>query len=364
MMRPSSSPRRLVVGLAAVAMGVVLAAGPARGADERMTLEQALADLKRLNEDLKLSPKKRANEDVIASLDAVAKAYIAGVQEPEPPPADASEDVKEAFEAQKRKHAAAVEAFRKEARKLFEDALTKQAITGQKDDKSNSREDVNIKAFQILGQTKDAKFAGDIMRAIEVHLAKAKYRVSTGLWEAAFASLAQLDQEESTKDAIPWILKNYTHANSSPEEAVEQLIAAHKSIPLYRNIRGRDRYDLVDAMIKSYTGKESQAEQSKNDPKNQAAKVFWDRIKTDVIKALSHLTKGKATDDQGQPATTMKHYADWFRSNDNWKKDPWLDDEKKADEKKADEKKADEKKDEPKTEEGKDEPKPEAGNGK
>jgi hypothetical protein len=41
---------------------------------------------------------------------------------------------------------------------------------------------------------------------------------------------------------------------------------------------------------------------------------------------MQYLTKGKATDDQDQPATTMKHFADWFRSNDKIKKEPWIGD--------------------------------------
>lgn len=303
-------------GAASLSLAVLALVAPGvRAADDPIPIEQGHTDLVTLEQQMKKG--KTPNEDILGSLDAVFKAYK-NPKDLDPVADDASEDVKKAHAAAVEKHKKDVATFRKKSEKAFVDALTLQRIN--KNTKSNEREDVNIKGAVLLGETGNPDLSNDIMKAIETRLANARdYTVSTGLWEAAFAALGKLGSEKS----LAWIQENYTHAKSSPPEVVDQLVAAHKAIPLFKEISGKLRLSLVDQMLRTYSGTESQAEQSSNDPKKQSAKVFWDRIKTDSIKAVQYLAREPANA-EGQALATMKDFLDWFRDNDNPKKAPWI----------------------------------------
>jgi hypothetical protein len=53
--------------------------------------------------------------------------------------------------------------------------------------------------------------------------------------------------------------------------------------------------------------------------------VFWDRIKTDVIKSMQYISKSPV-DDKSQALSTMKDFLDWFRDHEKLGKEPWVGD--------------------------------------
>ena len=172
----------------------------------------------------------------------------------------------------------------------------------------------------MLGETGNPKVADQIQKALETSIFKAKFEVPMQLLEEAFAGLGKIGEEAS----LDWMVKEFTHANKSPRAKVDQLIAAHKAMILFdrEKIPGSLRYKLVSEMVKTYSGIESQASQSSTDKNVQAAKVFWDRIKNDAIKAVQYFSFDPKNEDE-EVLATMLEFQDWFRDHKNPKRDPW-----------------------------------------
>jgi len=317
-----------------LALAAVLALGPAAvRADEAVPvpLETAQAELDILADKLKSS--KSINEEITAALDAVSNAYHnlerPVAPEPKEVPEGASdeeraaiekenEDLQDAYETQMKKFERDQESFQKDAEKLFLKALKLQKIHRQTE--RNIRDDVNIKAAQVLGKTGNPKVASKIQQTLEKTIFKAKFEVPMQLLEEAFAALGAIGDE----DSLEWMVKEFTHAKKSPRALVDQLIAAHKAMILYdrEKVDGALRYKLVQEMVKTYSGIESQASQSSTDKNIQAAKVFWDRIKNDAIKAVQYFSFDPKNEDE-EVLATMAEFQSWFRDHKNPKREPW-----------------------------------------
>jgi hypothetical protein len=305
-----------LLGLAQIGVGT--GASWAADAPKGDPVEIGQANVELITLTKQLDSSKTQNEDLLESLEAVSRAYH-NLVGPTDLPADANEEQKKAHEAEKAKFEAAAAKFRKDAEKAFLDAFTLVRINRKTE--QNDREDVNIKAAQVIGLTKNVDLAGKLQGDIENKLMKAKHQITNGLWEAAFAALAQVADAKT----VTWLTKEFTHTKNSPPEAVDQLVAAHKSIPMYAwgdEKIGKLRYDLAEKMITAYSSAEANAEQSKTDPKKQSAKVFWDRIRTDTIRAVQIITKEPKTED-GQMLSMMKEFQDWMRDHKKESDEVW-----------------------------------------
>lgn len=326
---PSRALLTLLVLLPVLAFGFP----PALAEDEAepVPLDTAQSELDILQAKLKSS--KSINEEITAALDAVSNAYHNLEQpvkpEPKAVPDGASDEEKAAIEAENKKaddaHKVAMvkferdqKKFRKDAEKLFLKAFKLQKI--HKQSETNRRDDVNVKAAQVLGETGSAKVASRVQKALETSVFKAKYEVSMQFLEEALAALGKIQDE----DSLAWMVKEFTHGNKSPRYKVDQLIAAHKAMILFdrEQIPGALRYKLVQEMVKTYSGIEAQAQQSSNDKNIQAAKVFWDRIKNDAIKAVQYFSFDPKNEDE-EVLATMMEFQDWFRDHKNPKRAPW-----------------------------------------
>ena len=334
--RMSHQARIPALALVALALLAFLAPRPALAEDiEPVPLTRAEEALGRLNKSLK--NRKSINEQLIANLDEVAEAYH-NLEAPLPPelqeipdgaPEEEAKAIKSAnekltrgYEAEMAKFEAAQKKFRKDAQKAFIKAFKLTKI--HKPTETNQRDDVNIKAVEILGNTGDPDVSADIIKALESGQFKAKgYLVPELLLETAFGALGKLNDEKS----LAWMLDNFVHTNND-KDRVNQLVAAHKAMILFKDVPGKTRYAIVEEMVKLYAGTEATASQSSTDVKVQAAKQFWDRIKNDAIKVVQVMS-GEPTDDQDQVLATMKEFQNWFRDHDN-KRDPaWKDPEPK-----------------------------------
>lgn len=325
---PSRARMTLLVLIATLVLGP-----PAVLAEEAVPvpLETAESELDILSSKLKSS--KSINEEITAALDAVSNAYHNLEQPAKPvlkeipdgtPEEEAkaieeeNEKLQDAYETALKKFERDDERFKKDAEKLFLKALKLQKI--HRASERNIRDDVNIKAAQVLGQTGNPKVASKIEQTLEKSIFKAKYEVPMQLLEEAFAALGAIGDE----DSLEWMVKEFTHAKKSPRALVDQLIAAHKAMILFdrEKVDGDIRYDLVAEMVKTYSGIESQASQSSTDKNVQAAKVFWDRIKNDAIKAVQYFSFDPRNEDE-EVLATMAEFQDWFRDHKNKRREPW-----------------------------------------
>lgn len=325
----------LVLLLAGVlALGVLAPAARAEA-----TLDDAEAALARLED--KMDDKKSINEELIAGLDEVMEYYRnlkpPEKPEPQPIPDDASEEQKEEIEKENkkairdwegevRKYDRKAGKFKKDVRDALLDAFT--LVRANRSTKMNEREDVNIKAAELLATLNEdpeiaEEVSEDIIKAMERDIFEARFHdVTELLLDKGFSALGHLNQEK----ALKWMIEEFTHAKSSPTKEVMKLQSAHRAMPLFTKVPGSVRYELVDEMIKTYSSVESQAETSSNDPNILAKKQFWDRIKNDVIKVVQYYT-GEPVDDQGQVIARMDAFRDWFRDHDNKRRPPWVDPE-------------------------------------
>ncbi len=285
---------------------LILGAGVFAPAASATDMDAANEVLVRL--ETKLKKRSSINAEITGALDEVMEAYK-GLQ----PPEDEAEKAKFEREADK---------FRKKVHAYLFDALTMVHLQRE----NNLREDVNIKAAEILATLGDdpevaADLSPHLIRAMQHGLLdQKKYDVSQVVLEKAFTALGSMNQPK----ALDWILEKQLHANGSPARAVRELIGALKGLLAFKQVPGKLRYKLVDKMITLYTGVESQAEQNVNDTAHIAKKQFWDQIKNDVIQVLQKYT-GAPNDDQGQAIANMAGFQEWFRHNDKERRPPWTD---------------------------------------
>lgn len=322
--------RSLLPGL----LALVLLALPVRAGDaEHVTLEKAEEEVEFLHDVLR-SP-RAVNDQILGALDAVASV----LEHLPPPPAlvtvpipeDASEDRREELEDQNdraerdwkkalRKHERAVERLRDDAEDLVLDALKETKLSSG----SNVREPVNVRAARLIGTWDDPKVARKVQRILERYVLDAKYPVSDRMLEEGFAALAHIGSPTS----LEWLVDEFSHTRSTPEHYVDQLLAAHKAMLLFplAQVAGDLRYDIVEQMLRSYAGVESQAEQSSTDPALVRARVFWGRIGRGVVSVLQRYA-GEPTNDRGVQLATVAEFQNWFRDHKSPRDEVWQDPE-------------------------------------
>jgi hypothetical protein len=334
---------------------LALAAPRAAIAADAVPLEQFVNDVKLLGEQVR--DKKIGNEDLIGTLDALAKTFFNIAPPVAPPPAADPNDPAKVAQA-----AAAQKKFDEDVKKFPQtvrdhqdqalDAMMKalRVVVYNPRTKDNLRNDVNLKAAQVLGdllshadlaknRTEDElkklkqSRSGDLMNVLAGDFTKPKqdYLVPVAVLETTFAALARMNQEK----ALEWMIEEYIHTRNAPEET-ERLVAAHKAMKLFTAMPGKLRHALVDKMITLYAGAEAQANNAASSgatPQQKsaaaAAKAFWDKIKNDAIAAANYFATGADNavpqNAEGQALTTMKELKEWFETHSRLNKAPWVD---------------------------------------
>ncbi len=269
---------------------------------DAVLLSDALQELTRLKEYLKKP--KADNQDIIASLEACEKAYHHVT--PNVPVADPAGQT--AFEKDR-------EAFWKEAEKLFVDAL--ELVRVRPNTAANERDDVNVKAAQILGKTRPGVTKA-IISVLETKVFKAKtYTPPTTLYDEAFKAIGLLnDHKDGWAYCTEWIKYD------NQPVVVDRIKAAFDALALFKDVKGAARKPAVEKIIRTFSGVEHGAEVNKS-KEDQAQKRVWDKIKPAVIKALQALSREpKGTD--GNLLANVKAFEAWFRDNDNARNPAWV----------------------------------------
>lgn len=313
--------RRIVWLLAPLGlMTLLLVAGPLLRSAQAVDMKGAWDDLEQLKRSMK--PKK-TNEDLVQYLDAVFNAFKDETGGPPKPADDASDDAKRDYERELAKWQKDREKFREEAEKLI--LKISVLVKVQRGTNTNIRDEVNIKAAQILGEMAPLldergrhNLSGHIMRLIDRKLTKVKtYELNADHLDAMFAALGKLND----MDSIAWILKNHVHANYVQEM---YLVAADKALVLFKNVPGRVRHAVCDEFVRVYASVESQAEQSSNDKNVLAKKRFWDDIKTYAIPVVQYYAQ-QPKNDQGAVLKSMGEFQKFMRDHRNLRRPPWVD---------------------------------------
>lgn len=261
-------------------------------------LKDAELEAARLKELLKKS--KSDNQDILASLEALAKAYVNLA-----PNDDAG---KATFEADALR-------FHKEAEKLFIDAFEQKKV--KPNTSANERDDVNIKAAQILGWCRP-EITGKIVMTLETKIFKAKdYDPPTTLYDEAFKALALLNTKEGFAYCLEWAKPSTNKGDA------ERTKAAYDAFILFTDVKGQVRHDFVKKTLVSFIGTESAAERGRT-KEEQTQKVVWDKVKGAVIKAMQVYCKEPKAKD-GVLMAKIRDFDQWFRDNDNLRNPPWVD---------------------------------------
>jgi hypothetical protein len=273
-------------------------ANPFYDAKSAVTLKDAEVEAGRLRELLKRS--KSDNQDILASLDALAKAYVNLA-----PNDDAG---KATFEADSAR-------FHKEAEKLFLDAFEAKYVrpnTG-----ANLRDDVNIKAAQILGWCRP-ELTNKIITILEAKIFKAKdYDPPTTLYEEAFKAIALLN----TKDGFAYCLDWAKYSTNKGD--AERTKAMFEAIILFTDVKGAVRHDFVKKTLISFIGTESAAERGRT-KEEQTQKVVWDKVKGAIIRAMQVYCKEPKAKD-GALMAKLRDFDQWFRDHDALRDPTWVD---------------------------------------
>ena len=277
---------------------------PAPAVDkDAVLMSDAQQELVRLKEYLKKP--KSDNQDIIAALEACEKAYHHVT--PNVPPADPAAQT--AFEKER-------EAFWKEAEKYFVDAL--ELVRVRPNTAANERDDVNVKAAQILGKTRPVVTKA-IIGVLETKIFKAKtYTPPTTLYDEAFKPIGLLnDHKDGWAYCCEWIKYDNQPA------VVDRIKAAFDALALFKDVKGAARKPAVEKIIRTFSGVEHGAEVNKS-KEDQAQKRVWDKIKPAVIKALQALSREPKGGD-GNLLATVTAFGAWFRDNDNARNPAWTD---------------------------------------
>jgi hypothetical protein len=304
-MRPIVLPLSLALLTALVVGAIPTAAASGTGAAEGVTPVEATSRLATLSKVLRASAKATPGE-VRSALDDVAAVY-----------GTAGADAKEANK------------FRKQANALFLKALTRwKSPRGA--DAPNRHEAGCIRAAEILGDAAgslDGKARAVLSRrdqgAIDNPLLK-KHAAADISQEQLDASLAAVARLNSPK-ALDWYIKEFMHTKLAE---LRVLVAAHKSLRLFRDVPGVKRHAVVKAIIDRYAGVESRAHQG-NSVSERAAKRLWDELRLHTVPALRHFA-GSPTDAKGNALATVKAFQAWWRDHKKPKDAVWRDASKRA----------------------------------
>jgi hypothetical protein len=188
---------------------------------------------------------------------------------------------------------------------------------------ANTRDDVNIKAAQALGQTRPG-MTKDIKDALETKIFKAKdYKPAPTLVDEGFKAIGMLNDH---KVGLRYVIDEYSTKFDNTAGRPERIKAAWDALLLFKDIPAKTRHEIVKNAVKTYVGPEHSAEVNKT-ADDRMRKEVWDKIKGSVIKAVQTFAKDPK-DEKGNVIATMKGIEDWFRDNDTIGKEPWKDEPK------------------------------------
>ncbi len=312
-----------LLALFCVALPAVPAFAEAKEAPKAVEGITAMNDLVSLEGYVK--KKKSTDDDINGFLNSVSDAFN-NIEAPEKVADDASEEEKKIYATAFKRYEGQQADFNKKAEKIILKCFG--LVKLSRDKKSNLRFDVNRTAALVItglaprmtdGQRKS--FSTKLMKSLD-GLAKAKYTVSAERLEAGFAALGTMRTEAS----LEWMAEGFIHTKNSDDQIV-RLIAAQKAMVMFPNAEtpGKLRYAIVKEMVKTYSGTETQSEQTTNDKNVQAAKAFWDRVRVDAIKVMQHFAGETAQTEEGQIFNRVNDFSAWFRDHKNVKKAPWKD---------------------------------------
>ena len=278
-----------------------------------VSIEDAESELGHLKDHLK-NNKADNNTDILAALEAVANAYHHMI----PVADDAEPGVKDKFEARKKK-------FIEDAEKEFKEAYEKKRVKGTS--KVNDRDDVNIAAVKLLGLTNSDRadtLTNWIIAILTTSIFKAKdYDPPTAIYDESFKAIALLNDHQK---GLPFV-REWLKYDNSPN-APEKVKAAFDAVILFKDVPGKERFDIVSKLTTNFVGVENAAEINK-DKNQRAQKVVWDKIKPSVIKALQIFCltpKNKA----GTLLASVKDLKAWFDDHDKMNDAAWKDAPKPA----------------------------------
>lgn len=273
-------------------------ANPFHDPKASVTIKDAEVEAGRLKDLLKKS--KSDNQDILASLDALAKAYANLV-----PNDDAA---KATFEADSAR-------FHKEAEKLFLDAFELKYV--KPNTSANLRDDVNIKAAQILGWCRP-EVTNKIIAILETKIFKAKdYDPPTTLYDEAFKAIALLNTKDGFNYCLEWV------KYSTNKGDAERTKAMYEAIILFTDVKGTVRHDFVKKSLISFIGTESAAERGRT-KEEQTQKVVWDKVKGAIVKAMQVYCKEPKAKD-GALMAKLRDFDQWFRDHDSPRDPTWVD---------------------------------------
>lgn len=262
-------------------------------------LADALAELAHLEDYLKKG--KSDNQDILAAMDAVMKAY-AGLT----PNDDAG---KATFEADAAK-------FQKEAESLFVKALG--LVKLRPNSKTNERDDVNVKAAQALART-NKRVTRKIIEKLEAVIFKAKgYEPATAVYDESFLAIALLNDH---KEGFPFVL-DWMKYDSTPA-VNDRVKAAFDAVIHFKDVDGDVRREIVEHVTRTFVGIESAANRGRT-KEEQSQKRVWDKIKPSVIKSLQVYAKEPKAGD-GALIATVEGFTQWYRDHDKPKDPAWVD---------------------------------------
>lgn len=293
-----------VLAAASLCPRASLAADPA-------TYSQAVADVKTLATQVR--DRKSANADLIGSIEALEARFFR-IERPADAPATWPVQVREWQE--------------KALDQLFAALRAVEVEVGG----TNARSEVNLRAAraleklltspELLGLRDEkavASLRADRARALRAVLttdfgrSSVKDReVPTNLLEATFVAAVRTDPAGS----FDWLAEEYVHTRSGKFEE-DRLIAAQKAMLLLKDVPGKKRHEIVDLMVRIYSGTEASAKQPT--PDGRTNKKFWDHVRVTTIAAVNHF----ATPPGGSPPasadglglTTMDELAAWWRAH-------------------------------------------------
>lgn len=276
-------------------------ADPAPAPVANVPLAEGLAELDRLEKIL--GNRKADNADIIASMDSALKAYKGLV-----PNDDAG---KATFDADKLK-------FMKEAEGLFLKAFTKVKV--KPNGETNERDDVNVRAVQILAQTRPSVTKGIIegLEGTVFQAKKQKYSPATAVTEEAFKAIGTLnDHKDGLKYCIDWI--KYDNTAGMPE----RIKSSFEALVLFKDVKGDTRHNIVELTLRTFESTEHSADVNKT-KEEQAQKRVWDVIKPAVIKSMQAYCKEPKAKD-GALVATLKGFREWYKDHDKPKDEAWVD---------------------------------------
>jgi hypothetical protein len=295
----------------------------ARGADaEPIALAVAQRDLRSFETQLK--DRRVGNEDLIGSLNALARAFFDLGRPTEPDPAAGT-------------YPADVRRFQDEALDAVVKALRLgRPLQSSKDKTENVRNDVNLMAAQVLGEllgdprlgtlgngavirtpaeVRDARAlrSGQVIDALGKELAeKKRWDVPQLVLEAAYAALGRMNDPS----ALVWVAADAVGPADGAYEA-ERRVAAHKALMTFSDVPGRTRFGVVQKLLGLYVAKAAAAAQAGN-----GSPVFASSAA--LVIHFATPPGGAPPAVAGRPATTLRDLDVWFREHSDPTKPPWL----------------------------------------